>query len=113
MFLLTEIQYCKNIAREFRKAIEKEEKPDVIHCSWPLIELGYECVKYGRKYNIPVVLDIERPVARYFYTAISRFDGKGCTMRNTLIIWQKTRKCNEICYTDNWSNRRCRKVAIK
>ena len=52
------IQYCKNIAREFRKAIEKEEKPDVIHCSWPLIELGYECVKYGRKYNIPVVLDI-------------------------------------------------------
>lgn len=52
------IQYCKNIAREFRKAIEKEEKPDVIHCSWPLIELGYECAKYGRKYNIPVVLDI-------------------------------------------------------
>lgn len=52
------ICYCRNIAKEFRRAIEIEEQPDVIHCSWPLIELGYECVKYGRKHNIPVVLDI-------------------------------------------------------
>ena len=43
----------------FGKSIRKEKiKPDAIVCSWPLIEMTYEAVKYGKKNGIPVVIDI-------------------------------------------------------
>lgn len=48
----------REIARLFRKAIKAEEKPDLIYCCWPLIETSYEAVKYGKKYGVPVVIDI-------------------------------------------------------
>lgn len=55
---LQRILYCKRIEREFKKELESASKPDLIVCSWPLIELGYQAVVYGKKNNIPVVLDI-------------------------------------------------------
>lgn len=48
----------REIQQLFRKAIEKEDKPDLIYCCWPLIETSYEAVKYGKKHGIPVVIDI-------------------------------------------------------
>ena len=49
----------RQIAKSFKKAIYKEvNKPDLILTSIPTIELAYECVKFGQKFNIPVLLDI-------------------------------------------------------
>lgn len=49
----------RQIAKHFKKAIWGEkEKPDLIYCCWPLIETSYEAVRYGKKNNIPVVIDI-------------------------------------------------------
>lgn len=47
------------IAKKFKEQIFKEQnKPDIIVCSFPTIELAYECVKFGKKLGIPVLLDI-------------------------------------------------------
>lgn len=47
------------IAKKFKKRIEDEiAKPDIIVCSYPTIELAYECINFGKKYNIPVLIDI-------------------------------------------------------
>lgn len=47
------------IAKKFKEQIYKEvNKPDIIVCSYPTVELAYECVKYGKKLGIPVFLDI-------------------------------------------------------
>ena len=49
----------RQIAKLFKKAIWNEpENPDLIYCCWPLIETSYEAVRYGKKNNIPVIIDI-------------------------------------------------------
>jgi len=58
---IARIKYCKDLAKKFLTAIKdipENKKPDIIYCSWPLIELADVCVKYGKENNIPVVIDI-------------------------------------------------------
>lgn len=52
------ILYCRNLANKFKGSIKKVNTPDLIYCSWPLIELSYVCVKFGKEHNIPVIIDI-------------------------------------------------------
>lgn len=52
------IRYSKDLGREFRKQSRKEDRPDIIYCSWPLIDFAYEAIKFGHGFNIPVVIDI-------------------------------------------------------
>ena len=46
------------IGKSFRKLAKKANKPDLIICSYPTIELSMEAVIYGEKHNVPVVIDI-------------------------------------------------------
>ena len=46
------------IARKFKKKTKKLQKPDLIYVSYPIIEYAEKAVKYGKKYNIPVIVDI-------------------------------------------------------
>lgn len=46
------------IAQQFKKLAKLETKPDIILCSLPTLELSLEAANYGKKYSIPVVLDI-------------------------------------------------------
>ncbi len=49
----------KIIAKNFKNKIYQETiKPDVIVCSYPTSELAYHCIKYGKKNDIPVIIDI-------------------------------------------------------
>ncbi|MEA4859900.1 MAG: glycosyltransferase [Sphaerochaeta sp.] len=52
------IKYSNDLAKKFKKQSMKENKPDIIYCSWPLIDFAYEAVKFGHEFNIPVVIDI-------------------------------------------------------
>ena len=52
------IRYSKDLGRKYRKQSRKEDKPDIIYCSWPLIDFAYEAVKYAKEFDIPVVIDI-------------------------------------------------------
>lgn len=46
------------IAYNFRKIIKSKEKPDLIYCSFPTIELAVVAIKFGRKNKIKVIIDI-------------------------------------------------------
>ncbi|MGH0051833.1 MAG: glycosyltransferase [Sphaerochaetaceae bacterium] len=52
------IRYSHDLGREFKKRSRQEKKPDIIYCSWPLIDFAYEAIKFGEEYNIPIVVDI-------------------------------------------------------
>ena len=52
------IRYSKDLGRIFRKQSRKEDRPDIIYCSWPLMDFAYEAIKYGIEFNVPVVIDI-------------------------------------------------------
>jgi glycosyltransferase involved in cell wall biosynthesis len=67
--LLHSLEYKKNvslrriinhygIARKFAILAEPEQKPDIILCSLPTLELSLVATEYGRKKGIPVVLDV-------------------------------------------------------
>lgn len=48
----------KVIAKKFKKKAKKMEKPDLIYASFPTIDYAEEAVKYGKKHNIPVIVDV-------------------------------------------------------
>lgn len=46
------------IARKFTRLAQREAIPDVILCSLPTLELSAASVEYGKRNNVPVILDI-------------------------------------------------------
>lgn len=46
------------VGRAFRDQVAGMERPDVILCCMPLVELAYEAVRYGRQHGVPVVIDL-------------------------------------------------------
>lgn len=55
---LKRFRYSKDLGNEFKRLSKQYQKPDIIYCSWPLIDLAYEAVRYGQKNNVLVVIDI-------------------------------------------------------
>lgn len=55
---LARIRYHKQLAVQFTKLASCLQKPDAIYCSFPTIDFSYEAVKYGKKNNIPVIIDV-------------------------------------------------------
>ncbi|MFK7003390.1 glycosyltransferase WbuB [Flavobacterium covae] len=52
------IKNHSEVANSFQKCAQSEEVPDIIVCSFPTIDLAYEAVSYGKKHNVPVVVDV-------------------------------------------------------
>lgn len=48
----------KYMGLRFRKIAKDLEKPDIIFVSFPTIDFAEEAIKYGKKNNIPVIVDI-------------------------------------------------------
>jgi len=46
------------VARKFTRLAEKDLPPDAILCSYPTLDTSVAAVEYGRRANVPVVLDI-------------------------------------------------------
>ena len=68
-FLHSDIEYKKNIsiARVFNhKQVSncfisvsgREEIPDLIFCAFPTIDLAYQATLYGKRNNVPVIIDV-------------------------------------------------------
>jgi glycosyltransferase involved in cell wall biosynthesis len=55
---LQRILHHKITARHFLKCSKVEPNPDIIVCAMPTIELTQNAVKYAKKNNIPIVIDI-------------------------------------------------------
>lgn len=52
------IKYYRKLAKEFSKNCEKYAVPDIIICSYPTIEFAKEAECYGKRHNVPVILDV-------------------------------------------------------
>ena len=48
----------KYMGIHFRKMAKKLGKPDLIYCSFPTIDFAYEAIRYGKKNNVPVIIDV-------------------------------------------------------
>ena len=46
------------MANKFRNWSNNFKKPDIVVCSYPLIELAEEAVRFSKKNNIPLILDV-------------------------------------------------------
>lgn len=56
---LARIKDHRLISKKFRKRIYDEKiKPDIIVCAYPTVELAFNCIQFGKKFNIPVIIDI-------------------------------------------------------
>jgi tagatose-1,6-bisphosphate aldolase len=89
----------KSVANNFRRLAPTQPRPDVILCSWPLIELCVEAVRFGNAAGAPVVLDVRdmwpeaitdlapgilRPAAKWFMSGAYR-DAREAATRATAI----------------------------
>lgn len=57
----------KIIAKKFSSMAKKMERPDLVYVSLPTIDYAEEAVKYGKKYNVPVIVDIRDLWPDIFY----------------------------------------------
>jgi glycosyltransferase involved in cell wall biosynthesis len=55
---ISRILYHEMLARKFQKAAACYDKPDLIYCSFPTIQFAVKAIKYGKRYNVPVILDV-------------------------------------------------------
>ncbi|MCL6590485.1 MAG: glycosyltransferase family 4 protein [Firmicutes bacterium] len=46
------------VARKFTKLVQNEQKPDIILCSLPSLELCQAATVYGKEQKVPVILDV-------------------------------------------------------
>lgn len=67
------IKNHKEVGLKFREISSKKDKPDIILCDFPTIDLAYEAVLYGKKYNIPVVIDIRDMWPEIFLDILPNF----------------------------------------
>lgn len=49
--------FYKNLYKEINKLASNREKPDLVFCSWPSIDFVDFSIRYGKKYNVPVIVD--------------------------------------------------------
>ena len=55
---LDRIKNHQEVAENFYQELKSSNKPDIIFCSYPTIDLSYYAVKYGINNNIPVFIDV-------------------------------------------------------
>ena len=55
---LERLRNHRQVAHAFRKAARQADRPDVLFCCYPTIDLAYEAVRFGQENGIPVILDV-------------------------------------------------------
>ncbi len=67
------IIHYKRIAQKFRKISKTINKPDLIYVAFPTIDYATEAIRYGKKYNVPVVIDIRDLWPDIFYHNLPKY----------------------------------------
>lgn len=62
----------REIAAAFRQQAATLDRPDLVLCSLPTLELSRAATEYGRDHGIPVFLDIRDPWPDVYYQALPR-----------------------------------------
>ncbi|MGH1354053.1 MAG: glycosyltransferase [Thalassovita sp.] len=77
----------RDAARAFSALAPKQPRPDVILCAWPTIDLAFAATEFGRKHNIPVILDIRDLWPDIFYERITA--KTGLPFKGYFIPWER------------------------
>ena len=70
---LQRLKNHKKVSYSFKNIAKSKEKPDLIFCSFPTIELSYEAVKYGVKNSVPVIIDVRDLWPDLFYNPFKKW----------------------------------------
>lgn len=70
---------------KFRRLSKKQDRPDVVIASLPPHDLAYQSVKYAKKNNIPVVVDIRDPWPEVF---LDSFPESLKGLARILLFWE-------------------------
>jgi len=81
----------RGLARKFRRFSETEGRPDVILCSLPTLELSIEAVRYGKRNNVPVVIDV-RDLWPDLFVELAPPWGRGVTKRLLAFLFGMARE---------------------
>lgn len=65
---LRRVLHHRQLARRFSQLAESESRPDIIVASYPIIGFAQAAIDFGRKYGIPVVVDVRDPWPDVFRT---------------------------------------------
>ena len=60
------------LAKELKKHSFKKDRPDIIICSWPTPQFAKVAVEYGKKNNVPGIIDIRDLWPDIYYRALPR-----------------------------------------
>ncbi len=63
----------KIIAEKFKNKSKTMEKPDIIYVAFPTIDYAEKAVKYGKKNNVPVIVDIRDLWPDTFYHNLPKY----------------------------------------
>ena len=69
----------KYLSLKLKKEMNRLEKPDLIYVAFPTIDLAMQAIKYGKKNNIPVIVDIRDlwpDIFKYNLTGVKRIIAK-------------------------------------
>jgi len=70
---LQRIRNHKMVSNSFCALAKEKEKPDLIFCSFPTIDLSYEAVKYGNKNDVPVIIDVRDLWPDFFFNPFPKW----------------------------------------
>lgn len=85
------IKYHKRLAEEFKKETKSYEIPDIIISAYPTIQFAEAAIEYGKKNNVPVILDVRDLWPDIFKRALP--EKLQWTMKLPLLLLQyKTKK---------------------
>lgn len=101
--LHSRIRYKKNVglarilnhhgvAVHFRMSAAIHPKPDLVVCSYPTIDLAAEAVKFGRKAQVPVIIDVRDLWPDIFGAAVPRVFRKIGLDRLLLTPWNMAKR---------------------
>jgi glycosyltransferase involved in cell wall biosynthesis len=85
---MARVKHHIETAKKFKNIAYSIDKPDIILCSMPTIELAEEAVNYGIENNVPVVIDIRDLWPDIYTEAVPPFVG---TLIKPYVIYSRNR----------------------
>lgn len=64
--------YSRQLGNEFKRVANNAAKPDVIVCSFPLIDFAYHAVKYAKQHHVPIIIDVRDLWPNIFWERFSK-----------------------------------------
>lgn len=96
---LARVRDHRFVAREFLRQAIHFEKPDLVICSFPTIEMAHASTRYGKRNGIPVILDVRDLWPDLIHWSLPqglRTVGKAATLPYDLVARQALRNANSL-----------------